>query len=634
LVPTWADHRVERYVPRPQEASFVADRKPFIQGGKEFRPSGLAVAPDGSLFVTDWVSESYELHGKGAVWHVRWKEAKTGTRPADPKQALLSPHRPVREGAARALAKETAGREWLREQLASADVRARAAALTALIDGGDKEMDLAKVARTDAEVGIREMAVRALVARGADTVAIATGKDVASVRAEAIAGLQGEAAISPLLDLLTESDPYLRHSAIHRLGALPELLRAVDYKTRTDPKQRIGILLAWRASGTRDATRVLADFLADPDPDVRLLSAKWVSDEKLTAFRPQIVEALKSPSLDPRAFIGLATTLARLDDKPVNEDALASYFLARLVDKSAPASARLMALRAIPAGFKPLRTEQLTELLRHDDPAFRIEGLRTLKDRGDPKSAPPVREITRDERQPVTVRAQALVTLAALGPADASSLIELAAGHQGTLRQEALRGLNQAKLTAADRTRLENASKDLADSKDLIDRVLGKPFYANRPPASDTEAWLKRLEGPADPEAGRRIFDHPKLANCSKCHRVEGRGADVGPDLSLAGRTERRWIVESILQPAAVVAPHYQPWRIDTLDGRTRTGLLVGTYLDESTYVDPKGDRFKVEAKDVVEATPTRGSIMPDGLIDLITDQELRDLVAYLMSRK
>src|SRR5262249_4285284 len=173
LIPTWADHRVERYIPRPHGASFAADRKPFIQGGKEFRPSGLAVAPDGSLFVTDWVSESYELHGKGAVWHVRWKDAKPAPRPADSKKALLSPHRPAREAAARALAKEDAVRPWLREQLSSDNVRVRAAALTALIDSGDKDLDLARIARTDAEVGIREMAIRALVARGADTLAFA-----------------------------------------------------------------------------------------------------------------------------------------------------------------------------------------------------------------------------------------------------------------------------------------------------------------------------------------------------------------------------------------------------------------------------------------------------------------------------
>ena len=60
-----------------------------------------------------------------------------------------------------------------------------------------------------------------------------------------------------------------------------------------------------------------------------------------------------------------------------------------------------------------------------------------------------------------------------------------------------------------------------------------------------------------------------------------------------------------------MVAPHYQPWKVDTTDGRSRTGLLVGTHLDESVYVDAKGDQFKVLAGDVVEALP-KGSVMPD----------------------
>ena len=47
LVPAWADHRVERYVVKPNGASFTAERKAFVQGGKEFRPSGLTVAPTG-----------------------------------------------------------------------------------------------------------------------------------------------------------------------------------------------------------------------------------------------------------------------------------------------------------------------------------------------------------------------------------------------------------------------------------------------------------------------------------------------------------------------------------------------------------------------------------------------------------
>ena len=197
-----------------------------------------------------------------------------------------------------------------------------------------------------------------------------------------------------------------------------------------------------------------------------------------------------------------------------------------------------------------------------------------------------------------------------------------------------MRGLYQVKLSAEQRTRLETTTKDKVDCAELVGRVLGKPFHAKRPVATNIDAWLKRLDGPADAEAGRRVFEHPKITTCAKCHRVDGRGADIGPDLSLIGRTDKRWIVESILQPSAVVAPHYLSWKVDTLDGRSRIGFLIGTYLDESVYVDAKGDRFKVLARDVADTTLAKGSIMPDGLVDTLTDQEIRDLVAYLLSKK
>src|SRR5262249_28353112 len=117
LVASWADHRIERYVPRPKGASFTADRLPFIQGGKDFRPVGLAVAPDGSLFISDWVLSNYQLHNKGAIWHVQWKQGGKSQRPQDPKKALLSLHRPLREAAARRLAGDDVGRDVLRRHL-------------------------------------------------------------------------------------------------------------------------------------------------------------------------------------------------------------------------------------------------------------------------------------------------------------------------------------------------------------------------------------------------------------------------------------------------------------------------------------------------------------------------------------
>jgi putative heme-binding domain-containing protein len=69
-------------------------------------------------------------------------------------------------------------------------------------------------------------------------------------------------------------------------------------------------------------------------------------------------------------------------------------------------------------------------------------------------------------------------------------------------------------------------------------------------------------------------------------------------------------------------------------DGKVYTAMLVNTYLDEYTYLDAKGQQFKVNTRDVVETRPLPTSIMPDGLADMLTDQELRDLLAYLCSGK
>ena len=131
----------------------------------------------------------------------------------------------------------------------------------------------------------------------------------------------------------------------------------------------------------------------------------------------------------------------------MNENSLADYCLARLDDPSTPAATRKLALRAIPASHAKLRTERLIELLRHDDPAFRVEVLRALKDRSDAKAASAVLDMAQDSKQPATVRAQAVLTLAALNGADTSKLIVLAADSERLVRQEALRALVQSKLT-------------------------------------------------------------------------------------------------------------------------------------------------------------------------------------------
>ncbi len=635
LVTVWADHRIDRYRLRERGASFVAEAEPLVRGGTNFRPVGLATAPDGSLFVSDWVLSDYNLHGKGGIWHLRAKNGTQRERVSnDPQLALLSLHRPTREAAARQLAKEEPGREFLRRQLTNSEVRVRAAALTALIDVDDPKLDRNVIAEHDADPGLRALAVRSLARQSVAAARFLDAGNPNGVRLEAVAALKTEGERSRLLGLLEDADPFMRSAAIQRLATSWESLASIDRHAITSPKQRAGILLAFRASGKPEGRRLVAEFLADPDEDVRFLAAKWVSDERLTDHAEAISQAMKNRDLNVRMYSAYATAAARLQGQEVKESTLAAEFVKRAADPKVDPAQRVLALRLVPSKDPGLSLGLLDKLLAASDPALKLEAVRALCDRPEPNRFQQLASVARDPHTGVPVRAQAIAGLAERAQDFVGDLVALATSTEPVLRDEALRSLIQTSLNADERVRLKEVAQQNARVAPLVARALGEPFAGDRPKLDDLEGWVKRLEGEADVEAGRRVFFQAKLAGCYRCHRVDGRGGNVGPELSTIGRTDRRRLIESILQPSNEVGPSYQAWHIETTDGKVLTGMLVGTNLDESTYLDAQGAFFKIRSTEVSEQRAAEASIMPSGLPDTLTDQELRDLVAYLSSRR
>jgi len=82
-VTSWGDHRIERYELVPRGASYGAKRDVIVQGNEDFRPTGMAVAPDGSLYFGDWVLRDYPVHGHGRIWRL--------ALPAEEAKALFPP---------------------------------------------------------------------------------------------------------------------------------------------------------------------------------------------------------------------------------------------------------------------------------------------------------------------------------------------------------------------------------------------------------------------------------------------------------------------------------------------------------------------------------------------------------------
>jgi hypothetical protein len=219
-------------------------------------------------------------------------------------------------------------------------------------------------------------------------------------------------------------------------------------------------------------------------------------------------------------------------------------------------------------------------------------------------------------------------------------LVRLAGDDEAAVRAEALRALRPAgpTLSAAQRDQLrQTASKHKADT-DLVARVVG-PAPATRPAgnAADEAAWQKVLAAaPGDPDAGRRIFFHPQGPQCYRCHMLEGRGRAIGPDLTMIGHSQtREHVLESILSPSREIAPLYTLWTITTKSGDPVTGMLLRRDgQSNEIYVDSSGQETKVSEPSVVGRRMRSESLMPDGLVQGLTDQELRDLVAVLMQKR
>jgi putative heme-binding domain-containing protein len=135
-----------------------------------------------------------------------------------------------------------------------------------------------------------------------------------------------------------------------------------------------------------------------------------------------------------------------------------------------------------------------------------------------------------------------------------------------------------------------------------------------------------------DAHSGEKLYWSQSL-NCSKCHRLGTRGADVGPDLSTIGDLRSpAELLESLLSPSVRVEPRFASYLILTTDGRSLSGLLTRRNDKEVVLRDSEGKEVRVPAEDVEQVRPIRASLMPDGQMAGLTPQEVADLLKYLTS--
>lgn len=148
------------------------------------------------------------------------------------------------------------------------------------------------------------------------------------------------------------------------------------------------------------------------------------------------------------------------------------------------------------------------------------------------------------------------------------------------------------------------------------------------------EEWSPYIQG--DPKKGEALFfDLESHAACGKCHRVGDRGFDVGPELTqVAGTRDPRFIIESILDPSKVIASGYEPMLVITKTGQYVTGIVKKDAADGVEVVDSQGQLRRVATADIEQKAPQKTSLMPGNFKEILTVEDLHDLLAFLLTLK
>ncbi|MCA9115998.1 MAG: PQQ-dependent sugar dehydrogenase [Planctomycetaceae bacterium] len=166
-------------------------------------------------------------------------------------------------------------------------------------------------------------------------------------------------------------------------------------------------------------------------------------------------------------------------------------------------------------------------------------------------------------------------------------------------------------------------------------------FEAFLPPNQRT----KRLGEAIDPaqilaltgnlERGRNLFFQAADVQCRNCHRIEGQGRELGPDLSGIGKKlTRPQLLESLLEPSKRIEAKYVVHLVETTRGLVHTGLLVRRDDTEVVLADARGKEIRIPADEVEEVVPQRQSLMPDLLLRDMTADQVADLLEFLSSLK
>jgi putative heme-binding domain-containing protein len=399
------------------------------------------------------------------------------------------------------------------------------------------------------------------------------------------------------------------------------------------------------ATERSDLERQLGKF-AQSAPIQELLVARLRDPSVSPAARRSCLEAMSASGLKenqvPSAWIKALTNLldgdrssaeliplavATIRALPLTRET-AGKLLGRLLaiagdDRNSP-ELRLNALAAVPRGLANIDEGVFAFLLRPTEPEQTVAMRTTAAD---------VLARAKLTQLQLTRLADALCTA---GPVEVDRL--LSAFEQSTDESVGLKLLNVlGQASAFSSLRVDSLKAHLAKYGPAVQKQAEALFARINVDAAKQKARLEQLTtilSAGNVRRGQLVF-HSEKAACFTCHAIGYRGGTVGPDLTKIGavRAERD-LLEAIIFPSASLVRSFEPIAVATSDGKVYNGLLRGETADELLLTTGVNQEARIVRRDIEEIRPSTVSIMPAGLDQQLTHQELADLVAFLRQCK
>lgn len=668
-----ASNAIHRQTLRPGGVTFHAERADanceFVASTDNwFRPVNYINAPDGTLHVLDMYRETIEHpwsipddilaaldlqsgRDRGRIYRL----APPGFRvPAPPRlgdastvelvRTLETPNSWWRETAQRLLVERqdreapAALRELLRKT--SFDL-ARLHALWTLEGLGELADD--DLARTlvDPAAGIREHAVRLSESRLSysskllEPVAALADDPSARVRfqtAFTLGEVTDPVADAALVRIARRdgADPWLRTAVLSGMATRADRTLAALWQVETlaggvealPLVRELAIVVAGAAAKGAIPAPAPNDAAANETPAADPVAAILA----VAARPPRFAKSLEDAApWQTEVVLGLAEGLKRSGRSLARYRSADNDPATQLIDRTLASASRL----AVDAQAEVARRIQAIEVLGYDEFARVDEPLATLLDARQPVAVQQaaVRTLSGFARPEVATRL--LAAYRGLTPAVRSDVVEALATR--TDRAEALvaaledRTLSLHQLSAARRTALSKH----ADPKirQRVERLLAGAALGSR--REVVERYQQALKLAPDTTRGQAVY----ARECQNCHRLNGQGHDVGPNLEAIRHRNADELLVNILDPNREVSPNYLEYIGELSDGRVLSGMIAAETATSVTLRRPQGVEDIVLRQNVERLVSSGKSLMPEGLEQKISPQDLADLLAYLKSR-